>query len=139
MTSPEPHTITIDTRGQGLYEFTDRIRDAVSATDIGNALCCVFLRHTSASLTIQENADPSARRDLEYFLQKLVPENDPDYTHTAEGPDDMPAHIKAALTATSLTIPIINGRLALGTWQGVFLWEHRNAHHQRSIVIQIAG
>jgi len=98
----------------------------------------VFVRHTSASLTIQENADPSARRDLEAWLNRLVPENDPHFTHTSEGPDDMPSHIKAALTSVSLTIPIVDGRLALGTWQGIYLWEHRARPHRRSIVCHIA-
>jgi secondary thiamine-phosphate synthase enzyme len=99
----------------------------------------VFIQHTSASLIIQENADPSARRDLEAWLNRLVPENDPLYTHTTEGPDDMPAHVKAALTAVSISIPIIEGRLALGTWQGIYIWEHRRARGERRIVVHVSG
>ncbi len=129
--------ITIHTSGQGLYEFTDQAARAVRLSKVENGLATIFVRHTSASLTIQENADPSAKRDLENWLRRLVPESDPLFTHTAEGPDDMPSHIKAALTATSLGIPIFQGRLALGTWQGIFLWEHRRAPHQRRIVVQI--
>ncbi len=105
---------------------------------MAEGLCTVFIRHTSASLTIQENADPSARRDLEAWLNRLVPEHDPLYTHNAEGPDDMPAHIKTILTQTSLSIPILDGRLALGTWQGIYLWEHRRGTHQRRLVVHIA-
>ena len=130
---------SISTRGQGLHEITDRVREAVRAANISEGLSTVFLRHTSASLVIQENADPSARRDLERWLARLVPENDPVYTHNAEGSDDMPAHIKAALTATSLSIPIDHGDLVLGTWQGIYVWEHRSSPHQRSVVVHIAG
>ena len=130
-------TLTIATHGQGLYEFTSELRrclqDQLETSAPG--LCTVFLRHTSASLLIQENADPSARHDLEQFFARLVPENDPLYTHTAEGPDDMPAHVKAALTQTSLGIPFERGQLVLGTWQGVFLWEHRTRPHQRQIAV----
>lgn len=131
--------LTISTRGQGLQEFTDQVRAAVRASKVREGLCTVFVQHTSASLLIQENADPSARRDLERWLNRLVPENDPLYTHNSEGPDDMPAHIKATLTATSLSVPIENGDLALGTWQGIYLWEHRAAPHQRSVVVHMAG
>lgn len=127
--------ITIHTSGQGLYEFTDQIAAAVKLSNVENGLATIFVRHTSASLTIQENADPSAQNDLENWLRRLVPEGDPLFTHTAEGPDDMPSHIKAALTATSLGIPVHRGRLVLGTWQGVFLWEHRRAPHRRKIVV----
>jgi secondary thiamine-phosphate synthase enzyme len=126
-------TITVTTHGKGLHEITDRIAAIVEQADITDGLCTVFIRHTSASLTIQENADPSARHDLEAWLNRLVPERDPLYTHTAEGPDDMPSHIKAALTATSLTIPIMQGTLALGTWQGIYLWEHRASSHSRTM------
>ena len=103
----------------------------------GDGLCTVFLRHTSASLLIQENADPSARRDLENWLNRLVPENDPLYTHTMEGPDDMPAHIKTMLNQSSLSIPIAGGRMVLGTWQGIYLWEHRDGSHHRSVVLHL--
>ena len=129
--------LTLETSGRGLVEFTQQVVAAVREAGVSDGLCTVFVRHTSASLTIQENADPSARHDLENWLTRLVPEEDPSFTHTAEGPDDMPSHIKAALTATSLTIPIIDGQLALGTWQGVFLWEHRRAAHTRRVVIQV--
>lgn len=101
------------------------------------SLCSLFLRHTSASLLIQENADPSARYDLERWLNQLVPENDPAFSHTSEGPDDMPAHIKAALTPVSLGIPILDGRLALGRWQGIYVWEHRRSPHARQVVIAL--
>lgn len=132
-------TVTITTPGPGLHEITAEIAEAVAASGRTEGLCTVFLRHTSASLTVQENADPSARRDLERWLARLVPENDPLYTHTVEGPDDMPSHIRAALTATSLAIPIMEGRLALGTWQGIFLWEHRRHRHHRELVVHVAA
>lgn len=125
--------------GQGLHEFTDAVAGTVAEAGIREGLCTVFIAHTSASLTIQENADPSAQRDLEAFLERLVPEGDPLYTHTQEGPDDMPAHVKAALTATSLSIPVEDGRLALGTWQGIFLWEHRHHAGRRQVVVHVGG
>ena len=131
--------LTVATRGQGLYEITEQLRPVVTKSGVATGLCTVFLRHTSASLTIQENADPSARRDLETFLNELVPEDYPRFTHTAEGPDDMPSHIKAALTATSLVIPIARGTLTLGTWQGVYLWEHRTHPHRRRVVVHVLG
>jgi secondary thiamine-phosphate synthase enzyme len=129
--------VEIRTSGQGLVEFTDRIEDVVSSARVREGLCTVMVQHTSASLTIQENADPSARRDLEDWLDRLVPEDDPRFTHTQEGPDDMPSHIKAALTATTLSIPIRDGRLALGTWQGIFLWEHRRRGSTRYCVVHV--
>lgn len=129
--------ITLTTSGQGLYEFTGQVVGQVRNSGIENGLCTLFIQHTSASLTIQENADPSAQHDLENWLNRLVPEGDPLYTHTFEGRDDMPAHIKAALTATSLSIPVIDGCLALGTWQGVFCWEHRHGRQQRRIAVHI--
>ena len=128
---------TVETDGQGLYEITADIERLVRRSAADEGLCTVFIRHTSASLTIQENADPSARRDLEAWLKRLVPENDELFTHTSEGPDDMPSHIKAALTATSLSIPIVDGRMALGTWQGIYLWEHRRQRHSRRLVVHI--
>lgn len=130
-------TLQLQVAGQGLHEFTDQVRGLVADVGVREGLCTLFLQHTSASLTVQENADPSARRDLESWLNRLVPENDPLYTHTVEGPDDMPAHIKAALTATSLSIPILEGRLALGTWQGIFLWEHRHHRGRRRVVVHV--
>lgn len=134
--------ITIATHGQGLYEFTEKVmaivQRAVSSDGLDEGLCTVFVQHTSASLLIQENADPTARQDLERWLARLVPENDSLFRHTAEGPDDMPAHVKAALTNTALTIPVVSGALALGTWQGIYLWEHRSAPHKRSLIVQVA-
>ncbi len=131
--------LIIRTPGQGLQEISPQISDIVRQSGTDEGLCTVFLRHTSASLTIQENADPSARRDLEAWLDRLVPERDALFTHTAEGPDDMPSHIKAALTATSLSIPVVKGALALGTWQGIYLWEHRRRSHDRRLVVHISG
>ncbi len=144
-------TLSISTPRQGLHEITDDVARVV-ADAIANhgksgtindergvsGLCTVFVRHTSASLIIQENAAPSARRDLEHWLNRLVPERDAIYTHNEEGPDDMPAHIKSALTTVSLSIPIVNGRLALGRWQGIYVWEHRHARHQREVVVHVA-
>jgi secondary thiamine-phosphate synthase enzyme len=129
--------LTVHTRRRGLLEITAEVADEVRRSGVSEGLCTVFLRHTSASLTIQENADPSARRDLEEWLNREVPENDPLYTHTLEGPDDMPSHIKAALTATSLSIPVVDGSLALGTWQGIYLWEHRTRPHRRELVVHV--
>lgn len=130
--------IVIHTHGQGLYEITDQVCGTVHGSGITEGLCTVFIRHTSASLTVQENADPSARADLEAWLNRLVPERDTLYTHTAEGPDDMPAHIKAILTEVSLSIPVCEGTLVLGTWQGIYLWEHRKSSHRREIVVHAA-
>ena len=127
--------LEVATRGQGLLEITSQVQEAVGSAGVGEGLCTVFVRHTSASLTIQENADPSARRDLEQWLARLVPENDPHFTHTAEGPDDMPSHIRSALTSVSLSIPYREGRLMLGTWQGIFLWEHRRIGSRRRVVV----
>jgi secondary thiamine-phosphate synthase enzyme len=119
-------------------ELESLVREFTRETGRQEGLCTVFVRHTSASLVVQENADPSARRDLEAFLARLVPEGDPLYRHVTEGPDDMPAHVRAALTATSLSIPILAGRLALGEWQGVYLWEHRRRPSVRSLVVHLA-
>lgn len=130
--------LNIHTRGQGLHEITHQVAAAVADAGATDGLCTLFIRHTSASLTIQENADPSARHDLEHWLNRLVPEHDPFYTHTAEGPDDMPSHIKAVLTQTSISIPIERGRLALGAWQGVYLWEHRKRPHERTVLVHVA-
>lgn len=131
--------LTIHTQGQGLYECTDAAQAAVRETGVREGLCTLFIQHTSASLVIQENADPSARRDLERWLARLVPEHDSLYSHVSEGPDDMPAHIKAALTATSLSIPVTGGRLALGAWQGIYVWEHRDAGGARSVVLHVGA
>jgi secondary thiamine-phosphate synthase enzyme len=131
--------LAVETSGQGLLEITRPVQELVKKAKIEEGLCTVFVRHTSASLVIQENADPSARRDLERWLNRLVPEGDPFYEHDTEGPDDMPGHIKAALTATSLSIPVIGGKLALGTWQGIYLWEHRQRGSRRELVLHIGA
>jgi len=129
--------LSIRTPGQGLQEITSEIQNLVAQSGLSEGICNLFLRHTSASLTIQENADPSAKRDLENWMNALVDENNPLFTHTSEGPDDMPSHIKTALTATSLSIPVLRGRLTLGTWQGIYLWEHRYRGHSRSLIVHI--
>lgn len=133
------HPFTLATRGQGTYEITDEVARAVQASGLGNGMATVFVRHTSCSLIIFENADPSARTDLQAYFDRLVPENAPYFEHTLEGADDMPSHLRMVLTRTSEVIPIISGRLALGTWQGVFLFEHRRAPHQRDIVVTVMG
>jgi secondary thiamine-phosphate synthase enzyme len=131
--------LSIRVAGQGLHEFTDQVQAAVRESGVKEGLCTLFIQHTSASLLVQENADPSAKRDLERWLNRLVPEGDPFYTHDTEGPDDMPAHIKAALTQMNLSIPIIGGRLALGTWQGIYLWEHRRARSTRRVILHMGA
>ena len=131
--------IQVKTTRRGLMEITHEIQKVVSQSNITDGLCTILIQHTSASLTIQENADPSAREDLERWLNRLVPEDDSLYTHTMEGPDDMPAHIKSALTATSLSIPMADGAMVLGTWQGIFLWEHRHHRGDRQVVVNLLG
>ncbi len=131
--------ITIPTQRQGLLDITEKVAAIVRASGIADGLCTVMVQHTSASLTIQENADPSARHDLEDWLNRFVAEDDPLYTHTSEGPDDMPSHIKAALTSTTLSIPILDGRLGLGTWQGIYLWEHRHRGSPRSLLVHVGS
>jgi secondary thiamine-phosphate synthase enzyme len=130
---------TIATHGKGMYEVTNEVASLLAREGAEEGLCTVFVQHTSASLCIQENADPSARHDLERWLERLVAEGDPLYTHTQEGPDDMPSHIKSALTTTSLSIPVLHGRLALGTWQGIYLWEHRTMPQQRRLVVHVGS
>lgn len=130
---------SVATPGRGLHEITAQVRAAVERSGIDAGLCTVFVRHTSASLVIQENADPSAREDLERWLDRLVPDGDPFYRHDAEGPDDMPGHIKAALTAVCLSIPVSGGALALGTWQGIYLWEHRLRGSRREVALHIGA
>jgi secondary thiamine-phosphate synthase enzyme len=130
--------LSVDTGGQGLHEITGRVAAVVDGAGIEEGLCTVFVRHTSASLVIQENADPTAKSDLERWLKRLVPEGDPFYEHDAEGPDDMPSHIKAALTASSVSIPVLGKKLVLGTWQGIYLWEHRRRGSRRELVVHIA-
>ena len=129
---------TVQTRGQGLHDITREVGALLEKEDLREGLCTLFLRHTSASLIVQENADPTAKQDLERWLNRLVPEGDPFYSHDAEGPDDMPSHIKAALTATSLSIPIFNNKLVLGAWQGIYLWEHRRRGAARELVLHLA-
>jgi secondary thiamine-phosphate synthase enzyme len=131
--------LRVETRGRGLHEITEQVQAAVARAGLAEGLCTLFIRHTSASLLVQENADPSARRDLEAWLERLVPEDDPLYTHTIEGPDDIPAHIKAALTATSLAIPVLGGRLALGAWQGIYVWEHRRRGSAREVALHLGA
>ena len=129
--------IAIRVSGQGLHSITDRISPLVAETGCDEGLCTLFIQHTSASLLIQENYDDSARRDMENWMNRLVPENDSLYTHTLEGPDDMPAHIKSALTATQVSVPVQSGQLMLGTWQGIYLWEHRHHTGTRNIILHI--
>src|SRR5215831_15743538 len=133
------HRIEIRTRGKGLYEFTHDAAEWVRQCGIVNGLLTLFVQHTSASLTVQENADPDVVRDLNDFFSRIAPEDNRLYRHTIEGPDDMPAHIRAALTLTQLSIPVIGGALALGTWQGVYLFEHRSGPHRRSVALHIIG
>jgi secondary thiamine-phosphate synthase enzyme len=132
-------TLTVQPRGPGLHEITDAVAREVAASGVKRGVATVFCQHTSCSLVIMENADPSARRDLEAWLDRLVPEDDPHFRHTLEGSDDMPAHIKMALTRTGESVPIAAGRLLLGTWQGIFLWEHRRAAPARQIVVTVMG
>jgi len=139
MTTHAHHTVHVTTRGQGFYEITDEVRHWVTSLQITSGLLTVFCRHTSASLTIQENADPDVQHDLDMFFRRLVREDPSLYRHTSEGPDDMPAHIRSALTDCSLSIPVVNGAPVLGTWQGIYLFEHRTAPHQRQIVLHVAG
>ncbi len=131
-------SIKIEVQAQGLHDITQQINRVIHQSDVNDGLCTVFVQHTSASLIIQENADPSAKYDLENWLNRLVPEYDPLYTHTLEGADDMPAHIKSAITATSIAVPIICKQMALGTWQGLYLWEHRKQRGQRTVIIHVA-
>ena len=132
-------SLTLRTRGQGLEEITAQVGSIVRQAGVDEGLCTVFVRHTSASLVIQENADATAKTDLERWLNRLVPQGDPFYQHDAEGPDDMPAHIKAALTSTSLSIPVVGGKLGLGTWQGIYLWEHRHRGGEREVLVHVCA
>jgi secondary thiamine-phosphate synthase enzyme len=132
-------TLTIETRGRGLFDITPDVHAWLADSGMTAGLMTLFLRHTSASLLIQENADPQVRADLDRFFARLVPDGDPLFRHRDEGPDDMPAHVRAALTSVQLSIPVSQGRLALGTWQGVYLWEHRLRPHRREIALQLLG
>jgi secondary thiamine-phosphate synthase enzyme len=131
--------ITVRTRGPGLIRIDDEVGRVLAASGLRDGLCTVFVRHTSASLLIQENAAPSARRDLEAYFARLAPEGDPRYTHNDEGPDDMPAHLRAALTQTTLQVPVMRGELGLGTWQGLYLFEHRRHGSGRELIVQVMG
>ncbi len=133
------HELIIPTRGRGLYEFTEEIAAWISKNGFKSGLVTLLLRHTSASLLIQENADPDVRRDLDKFFDRLVPDGDPIFAHTAEGEDDMPAHVRTALTTVNLSIPVIGGQPALGTWQGIYLWEHRRSPHSRTVAAHFVG
>jgi secondary thiamine-phosphate synthase enzyme len=132
------HTVTVKTRGQGLYEFTDALDDFLRESKIENGLVTCFIQHTSASLVIQENADPDVQKDLRDFFEWLA-KSGPRFRHTAEGPDDMPSHIRSALTQTSIGIPVHKGKTALGTWQGIYLFEHRDAGHNREVMLHVIG
>ncbi len=131
--------LVVETVGRGSVDITEQVAAAVDASDVDDGLCHLFIRHTSASLIVNENADPAVLQDLETFMRDLVPDGDPRFRHTAEGPDDMPAHIRSILTQTDLSIPVRGGRLALGTWQGIYLWEHRSAPHRRSVLVSVQG
>lgn len=131
--------LTVKTRGRGTYNLTDQIQAQVQASGVSTGICHCFVKHSSASLILCENADPTVRRDLEAFLAQLVPDGDPLFDHTDEGPDDMPAHVRAILTKMDLTLPVTAGRCALGTWQGIFLYEHRTQAHQRQVLITVQG
>ncbi len=131
--------VTVSTRTRGFYEITREIESRVERAKVQTGLCTLHLQHTSASLLIQENADPDVRRDFERFFARLVPDGDPLFVHTVEGDDDMPAHVRTALTTVNLSVPIAEGRLCLGTWQGIYVWEHRTVPHRRTIVVHIIG
>ena len=131
--------LVVATQGRGTYDLSARVQDVVAASGIKMGMCHVFIRHTSASLMLCENADPSVRLDLETFMSKQVPDGDPMFTHTAEGPDDMPAHVRSILTQSDLNLPVSAGKCALGTWQGIYLWEHRHAPHTRHVVVTVQG
>ena len=132
-------TLRVATRGSGTYEITEAVARELGRSGLQRGVVTVFCQHTSCSLVIMENADPSARRDLEAWLDRLVPADDPHFEHTLEGPDDMPSHIKMALTRTSESVPFADGRMLLGTWQGIFLWEHRRAAHSRHVIVTVMG
>lgn len=132
-------TFVVATGGRGTYELTARVAQTVAAAGMTVGLCHVFVQHTSASLMLCENADPAVRHDLEAFMRRLVPDGDPLFVHNDEGPDDMPAHVRSVLTHSELTLPVTDGRLALGTWQGIYLWEHRTAAHRRRVTVTVYG
>jgi secondary thiamine-phosphate synthase enzyme len=131
--------IQVSTSGRGTYDISRHVQDFVSSARISTGICHIFIKHTSASLMLCENADPAVLRDLETFMERQVPDGDPMFTHTAEGPDDMPAHVRSVLTQSDINLPIADGRCALGTWQGIYLWEHRYAPHQRKVLLTLTG
>jgi len=131
--------VRLQTRGRSFELLTERVASIVANSGIREGLCNLFIRHTSASLIVSENADPAVQRDLERFMQRISPDGSPDYEHDAEGPDDMPAHIRSVLTSTALSVPVTEGRLMLGTWQGLYLWEHRQARHSREVIVTVLG
>lgn len=131
--------LEVSTHGRGFYDVTREVQQRVTESGMQEALCTVFCHHTSASLVISENADPQVRRDLEAFMRRLVPDGDPLFGHVDEGPDDMPSHVRSVLTQTSIGIPVARGRLALGTWQGLYVWEHRTAPHRRRLTVALVG
>jgi len=132
-------TIAVSTRGRGTYDITEAVQRVTAASGIARGLCTVFVHHTSASIIVSENADDDVRRDLDAFMARLVPDGDALFRHIAEGPDDMPSHVRSALTQTSIGIPVASGRCDLGTWQGVYLWEHRHAPHERRVTVTLVG
>lgn len=131
--------LSIPTQGRGTYDLSGQVQSVVAGSGISSGMCHVFIRHTSASLMLCENADPDVMRDMETFMSRTVPDGDPMFTHTAEGPDDMPAHVRSVLTQSDLNLPVIDGRCALGTWQGIYLWEHRHAPHTRRVIVTVQG
>jgi secondary thiamine-phosphate synthase enzyme len=133
------HELRVATKGRGTYDLSQDVQQVVRNSGVGTGLCHVFIRHTSASLMLCENADPAVLRDMETWMSRAVPDGDPEFTHTAEGPDDMPAHVRSVLTQSDLNLPIADGQCALGTWQGVFLWEHRHAPHRRKVLVTVQG
>jgi len=131
--------LQVETKGRGTYDLSKDVQQIVSASGIETGMCHVFICHTSASLMLCENADPDVMRDLETFMSRITPDGDPAYSHTAEGPDDMPAHVRSVLTQSDLNLPVASNRCALGTWQGIYLWEHRHAPHSRRVIITVQG
>jgi secondary thiamine-phosphate synthase enzyme len=139
VTRHHAETLSVATSGRGTFDITGDLARVVRASEVDSGVCHAFIHHTSASLIVCENADPTVRSDLERFAGRLVPDGDPLYQHTAEGPDDMPAHVRSILTQTSLTLPVARGRLSLGTWQGVYVWEHRLRSHRRQVTVSVLG
>jgi secondary thiamine-phosphate synthase enzyme len=131
--------LRVETQGRGTYDLSADVQRIVASSEIASGMCHIFICHTSASLMLCENADPDVMRDMEAFMARLIPDGDPMFSHTAEGPDDMPAHVRSILTQSDLNLPVSGGRCALGTWQGIYLWEHRHAPHSRRMIITVQG